>query len=636
MCGIVGIAGFFEPDLLRRMCRAIEHRGPDGEGLVELPESRIAMGMRRLAIIDIEGGQQPFVTPDGQVYLVFNGEVYNFRELRDQLRARGRSFKTNSDTEVVLASYLEWGEEAWSRLQGMFALAIADLRGEQPRLLVVRDRVGMKPLYYALQREQLVFASELKALLQWQGLRREVNLEAVGNYLALRYVPGPDCLLKGISKLPAGHMLVHSAGTCKIERWWAPPPSTTVEHAMDEVEARDTFGKALRTAVRRHLVSDVPVGAFLSGGVDSNVIVALMAEVASDPVHTFSVGFPEFPRDELDRAALTARALGTDHTALECTSSDMAALPDIVWSLDEPVGDPIVVPLYVLAREARRKVKVVLSGEGADELMGGYVFHRNLTQLQTLRGLSPRALWSLASHIISLLPPTILDRFFDYPGSLGIAGRRKVANLFSALATEDLEQLYRRSISLFDKEDIRDVLATQPDTAATSCSEGDSVPGDPLQQLVQLQFKDWLPDLILGKFDKLTMAHSLEGRVPFMDDLVIQAASRIPTAGKLKGKENKKALRDFALQLLPAEIANAPKAAFYIPMETYVGSPQIAQLMNMTLDPARVKRRGLFNPDWIKRVRETGASDGFLPMRRLFAVMMLELWFERFCPDASW
>lgn len=637
MCGIVGFAGFEEAGLLQRMCAAIEHRGPDGEGIAELPEARIAMGMRRLAIIDLECGQQPFVTRDQRVFLIFNGEIYNFRELREELRARGHAFATRSDTEVVLAAYLEWGRAAWSRLHGMFAIAIADLRKGDPELIVVRDRVGMKPLYYAYRDQKLVFSSEMKALLQWPGLPRRVNLQAIKGYLALRYVPGPDCLIEGVRKLPAGHSLTYRSGRCDIEKWWSPPSHTLVEPAMDAREASGIFGEALRLAVRRHLVSDVPVGAFLSGGVDSNVIVALMAEVSSEPVHTFSIGFPEFPKDELDRAGLAARALGTDHTPLECTSADMAALPDIVWSLDEPVGDPIVVPLYVLAREARRKVKVVLSGEGADEIMGGYVFHRNLTQLDWFRGLTPRALWSLAGHAVRLTPLAMLDRLFDYPGRLGGEGRRKVARLFSALATEDLARLYRRSIALLDSEEIDAILSAKGCSAAAPAFSQEMEPGaDALQQLVRLQFRDWLPDLILGKYDKLTMAHSLEGRVPFMDEAVIQAAARIPNRHKLQSRTNKKALRDFAQTLLPEEIAQAPKAAFYIPMEAYITSPQIADLLDRTLDPVRIKKRGLFDPDWIKGLRGARAGDGFLPMRRLFAVMMLELWFERYCPEAAW
>ena len=449
MCGIVGFAGFFEPGLLKRMCDLIAHRGPDGEGFAELPESQMAIGMRRLAIIDLVSGDQPFKSPDGRVMLVFNGEIYNFRELRDELRAKGHNFRTQSDTEVVLFAYLEWGADAWSRLHGMFAAAAIDRRGSSQRLIVVRDRVGMKPLYFLTQRGQLIFGSEIKALLAWSGVQFEVNLDAIRDYLALRYVPGPGTLFGRVQKLPAGHMLIYENGGVSIRQWWV-PPFAVAEAGMDAEMATRQLGDALRMAVRRHLVSDVPVGAFLSGGVNSNVIVALMAEVTASPVRTFSIGFPDFPTDELDRAAITARIFKTDHTPIECRESDMAALPDIVWSLDEPVGDPIIVPLYVLAREARRKVKVVLSGEGADEILGGYMFHKSLLQLHRLRQIVPGATWPMIAQLIRAMPVLLLDRVFDYPGRLGTEGRLKVANMMKAAKDNDLLALYRTSISLFD------------------------------------------------------------------------------------------------------------------------------------------------------------------------------------------
>jgi asparagine synthase (glutamine-hydrolysing) len=346
----------------------------------------------------------------------------------------------------------------------MFAVAIVDRRDNPARLLIVRDRVGIKPLYYAESSGRLIFGSEIKALLTWPGLAREIDLDAIGDYLALRYVPGPGCLIRGVRKLPAGHMLVCQQGQLSIRQWWelpTPPPA----HGMSSEEASHTFGQALRNAVRSHLVSDVPIGAFLSGGVDSSVIVALMAEVASRPVHTFSIGFPDFPKDELQRAALTAQTFATHHTPVECRAADMAALPDIAWSLDEPVGDPIIVPLDVLSREARRTVKVVLSGEGADEVLGGYVFHRNLLQMERLQRLLPRRSWSVISRLVRATPVSLLDRAFDYPGRLGTEGRGKIAALIGELGHADLLSLYRASISLFDPPDIHALaIAPQPAT----------------------------------------------------------------------------------------------------------------------------------------------------------------------------
>lgn len=639
MCGIVGFAGFFETGLLGRMCHAIAHRGPDGEGIAEFPEYQMAIGMRRLAIIDLVTGDQPFVTPDGKVTLVFNGEIYNFRELRDELRTKGYNFKTQSDTEVVLAAYLEWDTTGWSKLHGMFAIAIIDRRHNPPKVLVVRDRVGMKPLYYVNNRDRFVFSSEIKAILAWSEARRDIRLGAIRDYLALRYVPGPGTLLDGVQKLLPGHMAIYQSSHLSVSQWWA-PPNGRPQTGMRPEAAAEEFGDVLRAAVRSHLMSDVPVGAFLSGGVDSNVIVALMAEVTSQPVHTFSIGFPDFPTDELDRAALTARVLKTDHTPIECTASDMAALPDIVWSLDEPVGDPIIVPLYVLAREASKKVKVVLSGEGADEILGGYVFHRNLLQLQRLKRFVLPQVWPIFQRIIQAAPISLLDYLFDYPAQLGSEGRQKVASLIGQTGSETLLSLYRTSISLFDRSDIEQAATSWQLRTEASRPLANDTPWPSreasLDLLIQHQFRDWLPDLILGKLDKLTMAHSIEGRVPFMDTAVLEVAARIPPECKLTPRTNKKPLRDFARTLLPAEISGAAKAAFYIPIESYIRTPQMIELVRWALDPARMARRGLFDCAWAASMLERSSSGGFLPLKRIFSIIMLELWFEKFAPEASW
>jgi asparagine synthase (glutamine-hydrolysing) len=318
----------------------------------------------------------------------------------------------------------------------------------------------------------------------------------------------------------------------------------------------------------------------------------------------------------------------------------MASLPDIVWSLDEPVGDPIVVPLYVLSREARRKVKVVLSGEGGDEVMGGYVFHRNLTQMERLRRFLPAHAWPLVGGLVGIVPAPLLDRAFDYPGRLGTEGRRKVAALVGALRDDDMLSRYRTSISLFDPVDIEAVATTRGlrEQAGRSVSNETPWPvaGSPLERLIAIQFRDWLPDLILGKLDKLTMAHSLEGRVPFMDEAVIAAAARIPADRKLVAGSNKKPLRDFAQALLPPKIASVAKAAFYIPLESYIRSHEVRDLIRWALDPARIAKRGLFHPEWAGRVLESAEDGGFLPLKRVFSILMLELWFERFCPEARW
>jgi asparagine synthase (glutamine-hydrolysing) len=641
MCGIAGYGGFFEEGLVGRMTERLRHRGPDSGAVAEFCEARMAIGIRRLAIIDLDTGDQPMVSCDGLVHLVFNGEIYNYAALRREFVEAGYPFKSHSDTEVVLASYLKWGAEAWPRLNGMFAVAIVDLRGDAPALVLARDRVGIKPLYVAESSGRLAFASEIKALTAWSGADASIDLGAIRDYLALRYVPGPRTLFTGIEKFPPGHMAVYRHGTTTTTQWWRPPVRVPSPQLPAAADAAEYFGAALRTAVRSHMVADVPVGAFLSGGIDSNAVVALMREATSALLHTFSVGFAGLAADDPKGAALTARRLGTVHHDIECSSEDFAQLPEIAWSLDEPVGDAIVVPMSVLSREARREVKVVLSGEGADEILGGYLFHRRLVQIAAAQRVLPAPAWRAAAAVARHLPIGLLGAGFDYPGALGEQGREKIATLLRAIGNRSLLELYRHSVSLFDDEDLR-LLATPAFAShiaplrAPLIDAGDVARMSPLQVLVAAQFPDWLPDDILMKADKMSMAHSLELRVPFMDEGVIRAAINLPDRSKLSFGANKKALRDFAAPLLSSSITSGRKRAFYVPLESYVTGGPLRDIFAAMLDPARLRRRGLLRPEAVRALAADVCGSGFLALKRQFAIVMLELWFDRFAPDASW
>ncbi|MEQ1929576.1 MAG: asparagine synthase (glutamine-hydrolyzing) [Parvularculaceae bacterium] len=636
MCGVAGFAGFHELGLIERMIGRIVHRGPDSKGVAEFHDAAVTLGMRRLAIIDLETGDQPFASSDGRVSLVHNGEIYNFPELRRALQSEGWKFRSQGDTEVILNGFLAWGDRVWDRLRGMFVVALADLRGAEPELTIIRDRLGIKPLYYAQGGRRLAFASEIKALIEVDFVRRAVNLNAIADYLALRYVPGPHTLLEDVRVLGAGHKLRWRPSGLTIDRWWSPPrPVRQASASLEESATR--LGAALRGAVANHMISDVPVGAFLSGGIDSNVIAALMAEKSPHPVRAFTIGFPDFESGEATRASLTASAIGARHEIVECRRDDMRFLPDIVSKLDQPIGDPIVVPMYVLAREARREVKVVLSGEGADEILGGYMFHRRLQQMAIARRMIPGPAIGVAAAIVGAISPKLLDLLFDYPGELGASGRDKIRRLLIDLRDRPLGELYRASISLFDLHDSAGALTKRVREAASlsaapALQEGGSI----LQRLISAQYADWLPDDILMKTDKMTMAHSLEGRVPFMDHEVVAAAAELPDRHKIGAGANKLALRRFARDLLPKAVTAAPKQAFYLPLESYLEHSPLADIARRTLDPDRTRRRGLFDPDWIARQQALDRSAGFLPHKRLFSIMMLELWFEQFSPDASW
>jgi asparagine synthase (glutamine-hydrolysing) len=637
MCGIAGFAGLFEPGLIGRLSCAITHRGPDSSGAAEFPEAQMAIGISRLAIVDLETGDQPAVSADGRVHLVMNGEIYNYPDLRRQFVTEGYRFRSQSDTEVVLAAYLKWGADAWARLDGMFAIAIVDRRHGEPRLIVVRDRVGIKPLYYIDAGGRFLLASEIKSLMQWRGFDSGVDLRAIRHYLALRYVPGPGSMFTSVRKFPPATMAVVCGGAATFQQWWRPPVGAG-QSGPTGADAAAHVGGALKRAVVSHMIADVPVGAFLSGGIDSGILVALMRQASSAPLHTFSIGFRDFPSDDQQGAASTAAHLGTTHHAIECGHGDFAALPEIAWSLDEPVGDAIVVPMYVLSREARRHVKVVLSGEGADEILAGYLFHRRLAQLERLRRVVPSWAWHAAAGAVKRAPSSLLALGFDYPGALGEQGRAKVAALLTSAASDPLLRLYRNSISLFDERDLHAIsasaaLAREVDAPVPlPASGGDTA----LRQLLSAQYDDWLPDDILMKADKMSMAHSLELRVPFMDEHVIRAAAELPDRAKLSAAANKVALREFARPLLPPGITSGPKRAFYVPLESYVASNPLRDLFRSMLDPVRLARRGLLRPEAVARLGQDVPASGFLALKRQFAIVMLELWFERFAPQASW
>jgi asparagine synthase (glutamine-hydrolysing) len=408
---------------------------------------------------------------------------------------------------------------------------------------------------------------------------------------------------------------------------------------MSREDARQCLGESLSMAVDRHLMSDVPLGAFLSGGIDSNIIARLMADRASRPLRTFSISFPdESQNDEGLRAARAARVLGAEHQPIECRTSDICALPEIAWHLDEPIGDAIVVPMYVLAREASKHVKVVLSGEGADELLAGYLFHRQIARLARARRFSPAWAWVALAATFRRMPAALLERAFDYPASLGTDGRERIADLLSQSSRAGLPELLRASVTLFSDTNLRQAAVHPALREGVDLERWGAAltSGTPLQRLLAAHYADWLPDNILMKLDKMTMAHSLEGRVPFMDEAVIQAAARIPDRYKVHLRSTKVALRDFSRGLLPSEIVDSPKRAFYLPLVSYWASRPFQDLVRYTLDPERVKKRGLFSHDWIADRLAAPPSAGFLPLRQLFAIVMLELWFDRYCPDASW
>jgi len=621
MCGIVGTFEYGSQEAadlgaVRSMMSAIEHRGPDDDGTYR--DGPVALGMRRLSIIDVEGGRQPMTNEDGTVVVVFNGEIYNHRELRARLRTAGHRFGTSSDTEVLPHLFEDLGADLVDELRGMFGLAVWD--AGRRRLVLARDRLGIKPLYVLDDGRRLVFASEIKALVRHPAVDRSPDLTAVSQYLTLRYVPAPRTMFAGISSLPPGSVLVCDGDGPKVHRYWDLPAPVADERRREEDWA-DDLAAHLRASVALHVQSDVPFGAFLSGGLDSSTVVALMSEILPDPVRTYSVGFVAdgAPTGELPHAALVARHFGTRHHELVMTGRDFAENAErLVWHLDQPLGDVATIPMLLLSDLAGRDVKMVLSGEGGDELFGGYARH----------------VGQRAAPLVDLLPAAMRAGLFGLAARR--TSRRRLRNVFDALSQRDPvdriaswfpllgEDLRRQVVSArlaaIDGPGPRDVFAAALAGAGT---------GDPLARMLYCDTRFWLPDLLLARADRMSMAASLELRVPLLDHHVVEFAASVPSSLKVRGLTRKALLRRVARDLLPAPVLERRKEGFPVPVDEWFRE-DARDLLRDTLSADGLRRRGLLDPAAVGRLlddHETGRGDhGFV----LWGLAGLELWFRRF------
>ncbi len=538
--------------VLEAMARAVVHRGPDGGGAYR--DGALGMGMRRLSIIDLETGSQPLANEDGTVWVVFNGEIYNYRELRAELLARGHRFSTASDTEVIVHLYEEMGKRCVRRLRGMFAFAVWD--APRRTLLLARDRLGIKPLYYATTPKGLLFGSELKALLQSPWLSREVDHDGLAAYLRYGYVPDPLTILKGVAKLPPGHTLtVRDGRPAERRRYWEPTAFFRDGAAeVDEGEAGEALWQRLTEAVRSHLVSDVPLGAFLSGGVDSTTVVAIMARELGTPVKTFSIGFREPGFDEQDYAREVARAFGTEHHELLVEPEDLKVLDDVLAAFDEPFSDSSAIPTYIVSRLARQHVTVALSGDGGDELFAGY--DRYLVDQR-------RHFVGLAGDIGLGSPLRGLSRLLPE----GMPGKRYLHNL----SLPRMER-YLDAIALFPPDRVASLLEPNIGTNGETPFEPLVRAGaglDPLSRLQNLDLQTYLPGDILTKLDRMSMAHSLEARVPLLDHPLVEFACGLPDRLRLRAGETKYLLRRVLKGRVPDIVLTRPKRGFGVPLEIW-------------------------------------------------------------------
>jgi asparagine synthase (glutamine-hydrolysing) len=625
MCGICGFVGIREHGLLQRMTDALRHRGPDGDGY--FCADAVGLGHRRLSIIDVAGGRQPIENEDGSLVLIHNGEIYNHRDLRRDLESRGHRFRTASDSEVILHLYEEFGAGCLDRMAGMWTFALYDRI--KRRLMIARDRLGIKPLYYVEAGDGFLFASEIKSLLRYGGFEPTLDPQAVHDYLALRYVPGPGGLFREVRKLPAAHYAMVENGRVALTRYWSPTLIGPMGRRSDE-DYLEEFAERFERSITRRLMSEVPLGAYLSAGLDSSTIVAAMARLTAQPVRTFTVGF-DFEHDELEQAASTARQLGCIHTEISCRASDIELLPQIVWHLDEPVGDPIVIPMYQLSRRAKQDVTVVLTGEGADETLAGYLFHKALLGGAYL-GHVPLALRrNLVMPLVKATPARALNLAFQYPAALGDRGKLKLLDYLPLAGGAHLPEAYRHLISLFDDRDT-EWLYTNDFKAALRARPRPIPPlatnGPYLDRILALQYESWLPEDILTKQDKMSMAHGIEARVPFLDHELVEFTLRLPPSLKLRRGVSKFILRKYAARLLPRATVRRRKMPFYVPAERYLAEPAFQELVADTLSERAGKARGLLEPQAVSRVRNSMQTGEFIFVKQAISLMMLELWFR--------
>ena len=620
MCGIYGVLNLegsrrMEPDVLDRMGRAIVHRGPDDQGT--FTDDRLLLGMRRLSIIDIAGGHQPISNEDGRLVVVCNGEIYNFRALRAQLEAKGHCFATHSDSEVIVHLYEERGDRFLQDLEGMFALALWDRRAR--RLIVARDPLGIKPLYYSLLGGQFAFASEAKALLELPYLRARLDPAALAQYFAVGYVCAPNSLFEGIRKLEPGEAMFIENGRPTLQRFWHLP--TEVDESLSERDWVEATRTEIDRAVRDQMVSDVPIGAFLSGGIDSSSVVALMSKHTDHPVKTYSIGFRGSSGaelyNELPYARLVAQAFRTAHREIIVQPDVAALLPGLIWHMDEPVADAAFITTYLVSKFAREDVTVILSGVGGDELFGGYMRYADESYRRRYQ-LIPRVVRRGVLEPIARRLPS--DRHSPLLNKLRLA---RAFVLADALSFEDR---YRRYMEVFDAAERAQLLVDcRPAEDCIGRGFAGARSTDPLRRLMDVDLATQMPEDLLMLTDKMSMAVSLECRVPLLDQRLVTLAARMPARARIRGSNLKHTLKLAMAGLLPQGILHRAKRGFGAPIGAWFKS-ELAPLLRQMLSESNLARRGLLNPQSVVEVMRQHERQQADRTDHLLALVSLEIW----------
>lgn len=612
MCGICGYFGFenqdyARPELLKKMCEVMAHRGPDDEGFYF--KDKIGLGSRRLSIIDLAGGHQPMPNEDGTIWVVFNGEIYNYSELRALLSGKGHKFSTYCDTEIILHLYEEFGSEGVERLRGMFAFGIWDEKSNE--LLLARDNLGIKPLYYAILDRYIIFSSSINAILQDNRIERFMDLSALDDFLTFRYVPAPKTLLQGIKKLLPGHILVCKDGAVETKKYW------DFEFGLDERD-KAYYTNQLREkvweSVEMQLMSDVPLGAFLSGGLDSSIIVGLMSQMIDEPINTFSVGFAiGKPYDELEYAREVAKSYSTNHREILIEPDILELMPKLIYFMEEPIADPAAIPTYYLSKLAHDYgVKVILTGEGADEMFGGYkryYWAKVADRLQWLPAKAKRSIMAVLAHI-----------------PVSTSHKQTIQSL---LSTTNLD-FYLAGVSVFDEQEksllySNDLKCLLNGNRASSLQPYLSKSRNLFSMATYVDMKLWLSDDLLIKMDKMSMAHSVETRVPFLDHKLVEFSATIPEHLKYKGSVSKYILRQAMADILPKSVRSRKKHAFAVPIAEWLRNELKDYARDILLSKTSIDR-GYFNPARVEEIvdeHQTGKKDHSF---KIWSLLNLELW----------
>jgi len=638
MCGIAGILEF-ERDMqadeaaLRKMCRVMTHRGPDDDGFYR--DGPVGLGMRRLSIVDLATGHQPISNEDGSLWIVFNGEIYNHAAEREQLIARGHEYRTHSDTETIIHLYEEYGRDCVQHLRGMFAFAIWDRK--KRTIFIARDRLGIKPLYYRVTPERLLFGSEIKVLLAHGGVRAEFNRGVLPEYLAFGYLSGEETFYSGIRKLPSGHtMEIGSDGTLDIRQYWDLDVSSVHESRNERQYVRG-YRELLEGAVESHLMSDVPLGMFLSGGLDSSAVAALMTKIRREPIETFSVGYGEQSYSELPYARVVAEHIKSQHREVLVSEEDFfGALPHLIWHVDEPIVWPSSVSLYFVAKLARERVVVVLTGEGSDETLAGYTRYaftlKNAALDRAYRTVTPSALRRALRDSVAT------------SSLLGATLRRKLEHTFVGKDGEAWDSFYFDNFfSAFGGTEQAGLLT---DDFARECAPATAyknvlgyweqsaakADGAMLQRLLYTDIKTYLVELLM-KQDNMSMAASIESRVPFLDHVLVEYATRIPREVQIHGLAGKRILKKAMEDLLPHDILYRPKLGFPTPWSGWLAGPRLETIRSMLLEP-RSLDRGYFRREAIEKLFDEHRAKHRDNYDRIWRLLNLELW-HRVCLEGE-